>query len=301
MHFAYLRQSPIYHTPEDGADAVDLGSLQHHGEHALAVAGRFGAADLSVEPPNGSDVFFTVGSAWVVRYPERWAPFVAIATALLFGLAVTTGRGRSIRSVGGGAASFLLALIAGALLAAVAWRLVTSVRSSPGIAESYAYLAAMLAVLAGSAGIARRAAVRRSADWAGGVVLVWVALGLATGLALPAMSYVFTWPALCGVLAVIWTDGRPGVFGLRRLALLVVVAGPALILAIPAIDTLFQLAQPRPGNLDSQVVEVVGLVVVMGMLVIELLLVPLRSGMPDPPLEPAGNRIDTEMVAAPVA
>ena len=46
FHFAYLQGSSIYHTPGDNIDALSLGSMQHHGDHALGIARHFGSLDL---------------------------------------------------------------------------------------------------------------------------------------------------------------------------------------------------------------------------------------------------------------
>ena len=46
VNFAYLRNVDFYHTPFDNIDHVDLRSLQHHGDNALAALRALGNTDL---------------------------------------------------------------------------------------------------------------------------------------------------------------------------------------------------------------------------------------------------------------
>jgi len=48
------------------------------------------------------------------------------------------------------------------------------------------------------------------------------------------------------------------------------IVGSELVMLIPAIDTFYQLAQPRPGNLDSQILFIVAIPVLFMALYVEL-------------------------------
>lgn len=88
----------------------------------------------------------------------------------------------------------------------------------------------------------------------------------------PGFSYLFVWPALAGALVLLWTSwtadrSRQG----PALAGFALVAGTTLILLIPPIDTFYQLAQPRPGNPDSEILHLIALPIVLVVLVVELI------------------------------
>ncbi len=153
--------------------------------------------------------------------------------------------------------------LAGALVAFVAWWAITAVRSTPGVWESYLYLGLLCGVAALVLGLAGGAMAGRFGDsqLAGGIVAVWVVLAVVTTVALPGISYLFVWPAIGGLVALaIASSGRGGGW------LWMVAAAPAVVLTIPALDAFFQMAQPRPGNPDSDLtvaVAVVGLLVAL--------------------------------------
>jgi membrane protease YdiL (CAAX protease family) len=123
-------------------------------------------------------------------------------------------------------------------------------------------------------------------DLATGIVAVWVVLGAVTTVVLPGFSFLFIWPALAGVLALAGSSsGRLGGW------LWLVVAAPAVVLAIPALDAFFQMAQPRPGNPNSDLTVAVTLVGLLAALVVGLV-VPFRPASrprprpaSDPPAE----------------
>jgi hypothetical protein len=266
LHFAYLRGSPIYHTQADDVDSVGAGSLQHHGANAVAVARRFGDMDLAEEFPSGDAVFFTI-RPFVVQYPAAWALWLAVAAAGGFGLAVRGSRQRIASVIRSGGVS-LLAPLVGAVAGTVAWMVIAAVRSTPGVAESYLYLAVLLGV---GVFVARwledRIGHSNTSTRRLGRVSVWVALALLTGLTSAGFSYLFVWPAIAAVVGLMWrpTGGRWG------LACFVLIAVPTLLLMTPAIDSLFLFSQPRPGNPGSQILSVVVVPLLLALLVIDLL------------------------------
>jgi hypothetical protein len=285
MHFAYLRGSPIYHTADDSLDGVGLGSLQHHGQHAIAVVEAFGDVDLA--PPEAPDaaVYFTVGDGHVVRYPATWAlPLVLLASivvAAALGLRVRR-IATSLRRMAAGAGIVAGWVALTGLVAAVAWRIVTTWRSTPAPWESYLYLMVLIGLgLAGRSWRHRRIAQRETpADVVGGSLLVWLLLAVATAMLSPAIGYVFVWPLLAAAGAVAWAGHSTGAWR-ARLFRLVMVAAPIMILMVPALEVLFQLAHPRPGNTDSQLVEVIGVVMILAMLAVELI-APFMPAGPGP-------------------
>lgn len=251
FHFAYLRGSPVYHTPDDDIASVDLGSVQHHGSHAVAIARHFGDLDLGRVPESDGTVFFMVRRS-MVSYSARWAvPIAVLAVAGLGGARFVRRRRRlgTLPEVTRSAATSLLATLAAALAGTLAWMLVATVRSRPGVVESYAYGALVLGgtLLLGRLLVGRgerRTARAQREGWA----VLWVLLAVVTAAALPGMSYLFVWPALAAAGALVWQPRRrPS--ALARFAALATVA---LVLMTPVIDVLFSLAQPLPGNPDAE-------------------------------------------------
>lgn len=269
MHFVYLRGSPIYHTPADDVDSVGLGSLQHHGANALAIARRFGNLDLGAVPDSGSSVFFTIRPLFV-QYPAVWAPVFAAAAAALLVWALSGRRRPEATSLGGimrSAGASALGALAGAAAATLTWMGLAALRSSPAVPESYAYFAVILALGVLVARLVERVGRRSARSRRQGRVAVWVILALATAIALPGLSYLFVWPALAGVAALLWHPNRHG-WAITRF---VTVAAPALLLMTPAVDYLFLFAQPRPGNPDSEMTAAAVLPLLFGLLVVALL------------------------------
>jgi len=96
---------------------------------------------------------------------------------------------------------------------------------------------------------------------------LWWALAMTASVLMPGAGYVFLWPALAAALVSL----RPPRRWWARLAAFTAVATTALLLAVPVLDTFFQMGQPRPGNLDSQMPEVVAIVAWLGSLITALL------------------------------
>jgi hypothetical protein len=150
-------------------------------------------------------------------------------------------------------------LLAAVIVVTLVWKGLTGLRSSLGAVESYIYLFGLLSLSAGIWLAVQRVGPRRASrvDMAGGMVLTWVILAVLTGFFASGMSYLFAWPALAGTLILL----MPPPLGSGRLGVLGLIAIPTLILTVPAIEVFWQFAQPRPGNLDSQAVEVIAAVV----------------------------------------
>jgi hypothetical protein len=266
MHFVYLHGSPVYHTAADNIDAVNWGSLQHHGSHTLGIARHFGTLDLSNPPRPADAVFFTI-RPFFFRYAAGWAlPLAFLTVACLW---LVAGR----RSTGSATPSLLRALglntvvgVLAAIVGTIVWLAIVAVRSTPGVAESYLYLSGLLALAALIAARFQRKNSHQVYDL--GIIAAWVSLGMLTSFAMPGFSYIFVWPALAACVGLLWDPGDSATQRNLRFGL---VAAPTLLLATPAIDVFFLLAQPHPGDADSQLSSVVAIALLLGLLVIGLL------------------------------
>ena len=267
---AYLTGSPIYHTMADSPENVGVRSLNQQGANALALARHIGNLDLSSAREDAKAVFFTIGRYWVVRYPDTWALPIVLLTAVVLIAAAWRQRGwlRILRGVGTTLATVLLSVAAAIGL----WTLIGGWRDTMGPAESYLYLAGFVvltaAIGAGMAWLTKRR-VGTGPD-ALGVVTVWWALGLLTTLTVPGMSYLFVWPTLVGCVMLVW----PGFPAARRGWVFVrwaLMSVLTLVILTPAIDIFYQLAQPRPGNPDSQILTLIAIPILLVALAVELL------------------------------
>ena len=286
FHFSYVHGSPIYHTADDDPGSVRLSSLQHHGSHALALARHFGDLDLGRYRGGGYEVYFSLMGRVVIRYPALWGIALVLFTGVLLGWVLMTehrARRLSLPRVAAGAGALLGVAVGAAMVTDLLWRLVLAVLwrdRGPGVAAALAVLVVLLAVAATLAFMGHRRLTRRigSSEMETGGTLIWWLMALAASLLLPGAGYVFAWPALAATLATgvgeRWGWAASGWW--QRLGAPALVAVPTVILSVPLIDTLYQLGQPRPGNLDSQLLDVVALVGLVSALAAGLLVPYLR-------------------------
>ncbi len=275
LSFAYLRGSSIYHTDRDVFASVSSKSVQHHGDNTMAVVRAFGNVELPPSTPTADVVFFSLTPFLTVGYSSIVAEVLAGLGVVAFGVLVLRrlrATRDSMAAVGRGVLVLCAGSVAAALAVFVTWWALTAVRSTPGVWESYLYLALLSAMAAGVLSVVGGSLAGRFADFelAAGIVGVWMTLGVVTTFVLPGFSYLFIWPALGGVVALAGnSSGRLGGW------LWLVVAAPAVVLAIPALDAFFQMAQPRPGNPDSDLTAAVALVGLLVALIVGLV-VPFR-------------------------
>jgi hypothetical protein len=134
LNSAYIDGSAVYHSPEDRPSYMDKGSLQMHGDNALALARSLGSADLgqlSKASPEDSSYFPFLG--FLVRYPG-WLvwPLAGLALLSVVGLAVIARR-RGLTTYGRSGLGFASAFVP-LLLAVVGaqglWTVLTLIRPS---------------------------------------------------------------------------------------------------------------------------------------------------------------------------
>lgn len=272
MSFAYSHGSPIYHTVGDSVSNVSLASLQQQGTNTLALVRTVGDTRLEITGNHEGSVFFTVVGSHIVRYPDSVALVISLVATAIWAVAAFRHQRRGVASIGSTArsAGLVLTLFVVAIAGfALIWTVTARLRPSPGVTEAYWYLVLLAAIGIGVWLAAYRFLNRRvgGPNVLGGIVLVWLVLGVAASTLAPGTSYLFVWPALAG--AVYWlanpkseASALPGVF---------VVAACVLIVNLPAIDIFYQMAQPRPGNPDSELIPVAGLALGLWVLTVALI------------------------------
>jgi hypothetical protein len=262
LNTAYIDGSAVYHSPYDTPSTMDVGSLQQHGDNALALARAFSAAELgTLAKPSADDLTYLPVLGYLARYPGTLVPpiaAVAFAAVLLLAILARWRRkpylgapdlGRGLTTwprILGGIVFGLVPLALVPLLAQALWRLLLVIRPGygpmldpwqPGWFRA-GVVALVATVLLSWYGLLRR----HLGGWAliiGG--LFWLAvLGLVLAWLAPGGSYLTALPALAVAAALI-----VGVFLPRHwlalvaatlgAAVAVVVLAPAVALFFPAL------------------------------------------------------------------
>src|SRR5262249_31636960 len=146
INFANIGMVAQYHTPLDNLENVSVLSLQHHGDHVLALARAMANAELR-QTSDASAVWFDVLSWFIVWWPQRWSMWMAVV-ALLILLVVVVLRFFDRAMPSGGAtlggiaffASVILAFIAGF---AASWLAGLRAHHAPFVANPGPAIAAM--------------------------------------------------------------------------------------------------------------------------------------------------------------
>ena len=269
-NLAYTQDSAIYHTRVDTADRVDPRSLRHQGANALALARHFGRLDLSAERFSGREeaVYFTLFRRLVLIYPGSWAlPLALAATLMMGGLFAALGKsGRLSRPrLRRGVLIQLAAALSSTAAAGIGWWAIVAVRGGDGnpISRREAGLwagALFLLVLGVSKGVL---AIRRDrsgdADFVGGSLLWWWVLCVSTAVLLPGWSCLFLWPLVFAIAGsgLAQLGGTISTGAVRREAAAMMVVSVLIAVLTPVVVDFFHLAQPRPGNPESQMIPLV--------------------------------------------
>ena len=208
LNFAFIENPTQYHSPLDNLVDVSPGSLQHHGDNALAAVRGMAEADLA-NPPKGRAVFFDLFHSVVVHWPAGLSPLLGLLALGLTLAAAFLARRRGLAVWGGsfmlGFAAALASLLFVLALAVVFQILIAGAFPGPWVAHPGPAIAVFwLLAFGGGLGIAGLMGRRVGLPglWAG-VWVSWSLFGLLFGFLLPGISYLFVVPALvagvCGL------------------------------------------------------------------------------------------------------
>jgi hypothetical protein len=240
LSFAFVEGVEHYHQGTDTPSHLDMGSLEHHGRYALALAKYVADMDLAaLTRQGGDDVFFDVGGWFVVRYPF-WAAR-SLAVILIALLARTcwqqTRDGRAtLAAIATCAGIFVAFLGAAAVTTTFVHRMMTMGWSPWGPFVHAGALAASIGCLVLAAFVRLMAwQCRRWGQRATmlGPLLIGAALAVATSAFAPGASHVFLWPTAGATLMVLISPAASPGRVLAMLALLV----PAAILQAQVLYT----------------------------------------------------------------
>jgi Peptidase family M28 len=243
LNFALIGDVERYHTPQDRLENLDLGSLQHQGQNALAVVKALANTDLSAHPAAGA-VFFDVFGRTLWHWPASWAIWLALAltAALTWALWSVKARvGASTVAIAYAFAAMMIGWVGAILVCALLLSVLRFTGAVPSAADGYSWAAypggmhaAAIALALLAPACAAKLFSRRIDAWS-----LWLAsvkfytfLALICAWKVPELSYLFFSPALAGLLASFIalraarpTPAKPAI--------------PALVVALPVLAAAF--------------------------------------------------------------
>src|SRR5262245_11202693 len=215
LNFAFGDGADRYHTPHDDVAHLNAGSLQHHGQHALALARAFANGPLPRQQI-GDAVFFELPGVGLVVYSEKWAiPLALFALALTLVVIIRSRREatRFGRDVVIGAAATVGAVVLSATAAYLAGLILSLLHvmlpwgGAPALSPVY-WAAVALLSLAISTALYVTLPPPKQHEWAS----CWSRGNLdstftSNGSGCTRFEHLFTWPALVVALAGLFADG----------------------------------------------------------------------------------------------
>jgi len=224
MNFANIARVEHYHTPLDSFENADPGTLQHHGDQALAMVRALADAGPELDAPQDrarDAVWFDVLAMFIVSWPVAASVGLALAA-----LALILGWTIRMRAWGIGLVAPLAALIAAGVASLVLGAILRALGAIPvpWIAHPLPALAtlhgaSLAAGLAGGWFVARRSSAKVA--WAG-TWLTWGIIGVLAAVVAPGASFLFVVPT--------FVAGFVGWLGIDRIDLATIL--PAVAAAV---------------------------------------------------------------------
>ncbi|HEX5883920.1 MAG TPA: M20/M25/M40 family metallo-hydrolase, partial [Pyrinomonadaceae bacterium] len=203
MNFAFLSGINHYHTSLDRPEELDLRTLQQQGSHALNLTQHFGNLDLKNMRDNDVVYFDVIGQV-LFTYSKFWILPLLALTTLLFAFVVVRGIVTKELRVKGMLIG-VVALVGGIIFSAgicwVIWFLTQTLFRSVPWSEPYhsnpLRLGFVLLTFAAMSLIYLLLRNKVNAlSLMVGACFVWLLLSIATSVAIPGGSYLFTIPLL---------------------------------------------------------------------------------------------------------
>lgn len=132
FNFAFIENVAHYHTPLDDLVNLDLNSLQHHGDHTLALARTLANRDLA-NPSAENALYMDLLGFMLIKWPESWTiPLAGVVLLLLLTITINLIRRKKLssRALLWGALAWLLTLIVPIVLGLALTSLITLLTGS---------------------------------------------------------------------------------------------------------------------------------------------------------------------------
>jgi hypothetical protein len=211
MNFAFIDGVSRYHTPRDSLSTIDERSIQHGGSQTLALTKFFSTQQLDSHSSQQM-VYFDLGGKLLFAYARKWTLPLLVVLFILYVAAVMVGRRKqliSVSSIGLGIVSLVLSILCSAAIVMlvatfISWA-VFRWRRTP-LTDSPALIISLLvfSVAVFSALFLRFARGNNIYGLSLGALFVWLLAAAASGFLLPGASYLFVWPLLFGLVALLF-------------------------------------------------------------------------------------------------
>ena len=206
-NFAFIGDVKNYHTLQDNYENADRGSLQHHGQNALALIRELKEMDLR-STPKGKAVYFDLFGKCVVWWPEVWSIWMSIIAIALLGFNTVSLARVGALSYFGAASGFFAVGLVGFLTLAIVWlggicfsldsRFENAWIDSPVPVELALWFLASTMIV----GLLSWVSILRNPECILiGALIFWSAFSIATSLLLSGASYLFLVPLLVACAA----------------------------------------------------------------------------------------------------
>lgn len=233
MNFAYIETSQHYHTALDSLENLHQGSLQHHGDNALALARHLADSELPLVA-SGNAAYMDLLGFGVLRWPAAWT--IPLTLALMVVLAAAAAW--LVRQLGMSLGELLWGLLAGLLCIALpillglglTWLIrAISGETAPWFAHPLPTRVVLWAGTLVCTGLVGAGLAQRAGFWgsAMGIWLLWSLLALLLSLTLAGAAILLLVPVAVAslLMAVVIFTGRFQVKPLREAAVIL----PALV------------------------------------------------------------------------
>jgi hypothetical protein len=245
LNFAFIGDVRNYHQPSDRMETLDLRSLQHHGDNALATARSLSTIEWNSLDAEEDAVFGDILGMFILVYPQSWALVLSLIPLVLIGFRgwkrwgdpVFRRQGmRSLLAILGGVSTLL------ALGMAIAFAFRTLTIAVPWDQYSVACFVAYWAVaITLSHAIASRFLTPISDEDIGHWCWFWFAMGgVIMAWLVPGASLYFLWPAMASGICGLLPMSAP-----IRNAAAVFAAGVVLIPTMMLLDTAIRALAPQ--------------------------------------------------------
>lgn len=258
-----LSWSKRIHSPLDNVDNLSSASLQHQGEHMLAVVRHFGNLSLVI-PEIPRPIYFDILGLTIVHYPVSWVIYILLGVTLIFAGIIFMGFRKKIltlRGIGWGLLAYVLSLLTVPILLGIIQLAVIqpTLSANPQLGITLegdsllpnvirwgsAILAPVTTIL--WYGLFRKKKNVGRHDFAFAAYLFLYITACALTFAFPELSYLIVWPLLFRLMAAIpWfpsrkgTTDEPGLLqflaGLGAGVAAVVILVPGILIALFSID-----------------------------------------------------------------
>ena len=211
LNFGFADGSDRYHTAQDDVVHLDVRSVPHHGEQALALAREFGDGPLP-RPRSSDAAFFTVLGFGIVVYPESFAMPLAIIGFVLVVAGCIRLRRRHERwatHLSISAAGMIVSIVLGVMMAlvfSIALERILGGAPFGGPPVARGLYAGAIAMAALAVTLACWAVARRWASTAGaplGALIVCAMALIVVTRVMPGASFLLLWPLLSATGAVL--------------------------------------------------------------------------------------------------